>query len=111
MREAIAAAGDTQTGPFDQRLTERKQEFVESSHVNGERVEDRILTNQNLLGGVAVFFENRRDAVGEPDYRGLRVGSLIFDQMSSITYSPGQVVKVVKLNRHLPVAAHSLDVN
>ena len=111
MREAFTTACDTQAGPSDQRLTEGKQELVESSHVNGQRVEDRVLSNENLLGSVAVFFENRRDAIGEPNYRGLRIGAFLFDQMSRVAGGPSQIVKIVQLNRHLAIAAHALDVN
>src|SRR5258706_12631877 len=50
--QTLRATGQAEPGPANQRLTQRQEELVERSHVNGQRIEGRVLPDQDLFGRV-----------------------------------------------------------
>src|SRR5258707_10408080 len=50
--QTLGAAGQADTGPTDQRLTQRQQELVERSHVHVQRIENPVLPTEGLFGRV-----------------------------------------------------------
>jgi hypothetical protein len=57
---------------------------------------DRILANQDLLGGAHIFFEDWRNPIRDPNDCGLRIWPFLFDETRGVARRAGHVIDVVE---------------
>src|SRR4030095_3737442 len=98
LSEMFGAAIEAHAHPAGEWFPYRQQELKQRPQIHREGIKDSVGANQDLFGGVTVFVKDRRDAVRDPDNRGLRTWPILSCDTRCVANRTRHVVPIISLS-------------